>query len=194
METLQLAPDDDLPDAISPIAALMAGKKVAPDATDLLMQDHRQVASWFRSYQATAEEETRLYLVAQICLHLEAHMAFEEEAFYAAARELIDDQELIDHAVEEHEDAKTIMVRLRDDPTPGPRRDQLVEELEAGILSHVDEEEGVLFPKVRASGVDLYALGRSLAGRRAAVVSTLTGKPIPPVPLVLSNRMQEIPA
>jgi hypothetical protein len=184
MQTLPIEPNRAA-DPISPLAALLAGKKVGPDATELLAQEHRQVASWFRSYRVRTEEPVRLRLIEQICLHLEAHMQFEEEVFYAAARELLDEEGLLEHAEHEHAQARTIIAQLQAGPPAGEQRDQLVTNLEAAILLHVNEEEGVLFPKVRASGVDLYALGRSLAARRGEVMADLTGKPLPSIELGL---------
>jgi iron-sulfur cluster repair protein YtfE (RIC family) len=166
-------------DPVSLLAALSAGKKVAPDATDLLMQDHRQVMGWFRRYWMASEEGDRRQLVEQICLHLDVHMAFEEEVFYAAARELVDEPALLDHAEEEHDEARTIVQALQKDAGPGDQRDQLIARLETAIIAHVSQEEDVLFPQVRASGVDLYELGRSLAAARVQEMSLATGKPIP---------------
>jgi hypothetical protein len=166
-------------DPVSLFAVLTAGKKVAPDATDLLMQDHRQVMAWFDRYWVASEETDRRYLVRQVCLHLEVHMAFEEEVFYAAARDLIDDPALLDHSEAEHDQARALTLSLQRDQSPGDQRDQLVAQLEASIMTHVAQEEDVLFPKVRASGVDLYELGRSLAAARVQEMSVATDKPNP---------------
>jgi hypothetical protein len=178
MQTQQ-PPTQPSGDPVSLFAALTAGKKVAPDATDLLMQDHRQVMAWFRRYWMASEEADKQLLVQQICLHLDVHMAFEEEVFYAAARELIDEPALLDHAETEHEEARTIVQALQRDVSPGDQRDHLVAQLEAAIIAHVSQEEDVLFPQVRASGVDLYELGRSLAAARVQEMSLATGKRIP---------------
>jgi hypothetical protein len=182
-----VTPDDVRADPISPMAALLAGKKVAPDATDLLMQDHRTVQGWFRDYPALAEESAKSLLVRQICLALEAHMAFEEAVFYAAARDLTADDALIEHSIDEHDGARALIADLRKAPEPGEARDTLMAALEAAILEHVTQEEGVLFPQVRESGADLYALGRSLAARRTQAYAELTGKPTPPTPEALKS-------
>jgi hypothetical protein len=187
------APDEVRADPISLMAALLAGKKVAPDATDLLIQDHRAVQGWFREHQALSEETAKSFLVRQICLALEAHMAFEEAVFYAAARDLIGDDALVDHAVEEHDEAKSLMADLRKDGGPGHARDTLMAALEAAVTAHVTEEEAMLFPAVRASGADLYALGRALAARRAEAYAEFTGKPAPPTPEALKDMMEPTP-
>src|SRR4051795_11924733 len=40
-------------------AALVAGKKVPPDATQLLMMDHRTVLGWFRWYEQAEDPTVR---------------------------------------------------------------------------------------------------------------------------------------
>lgn len=42
--------------------------------------------------------------------------------------------------------------------------------LQEQILHHVEEEEGELFPQVEASELDLEALGKKMAERKAALL------------------------
>ncbi|HET8696078.1 MAG TPA: hypothetical protein VFO94_01255 [Gammaproteobacteria bacterium] len=64
---------------ISLRAALMTGKKVAPDATKLLAEDHRTVLGWFAWYEQSRDPATRAVLCRRICAALRAHMAAEEK-------------------------------------------------------------------------------------------------------------------
>ncbi|HTD83100.1 MAG TPA: hypothetical protein VK648_04850 [Gemmatimonadaceae bacterium] len=43
--------------------------------------------------------------------------------------------------------------------------------LQEQVLHHVEEEEGELFPQVEASELDLEALGKKMAERKAALIS-----------------------
>lgn len=174
-----LAPDDYLPDAISFSAALMAGKKMPPDAVNLLIQDHRQVQRWFLDYQASNEGTVREYLLRQICLHLKIHMQFEEELFYPSARQATGDDALVGAAVGDHNDTKRIITDIEAGGDPAAVED-LVFSLQVAIDAHIREEEDELFPEVRASGLDLIALGLRLAVRRSELFSEATGKPLPP--------------
>jgi iron-sulfur cluster repair protein YtfE (RIC family) len=178
MEASEFSSHDRSSEPISLVAALQAGKKVAPDATDLLMQDHRQVKEWFRRYR-TLDAAAAKRLLEQICIHLLAHMNCEEAVLYPEARQLVDEERLVDHSVEEHDEAKTIIRRLQSGELSAEEHQALVAGLESAILRHVEEEEAVLFPQIRASGSDLYAMGRGLAAVRAEVMSGLTGKPLP---------------
>src|SRR5690606_19204996 len=94
-----------------------------------------------------------------------AHMAAEEEVFYPGAQMQAQQPELVERARQEHEGARRIMEQIeRGDG--GADRDDLLRRLEAEIRTHVDEEETELFPAVRRSPMDLYAVGRAVAARR----------------------------
>src|SRR5690606_25016034 len=146
-------------------AALIAGKKVAPDATELLAEDHRVVLGWFDWYQAAREPALRERIVRKILMALRAHMHAEETVLYPAARLQVD-AALVDRATAEHDAAKGLMEQLEDPSVDEARRAELVGELETEIRAHVDEEENELFPAVRATEMDRYAVGRALASAR----------------------------
>src|SRR5436190_840949 len=76
--------DLDCAEPIRLAAALQTGKKVPPDVTELLAEDHRTVIGWFRWYEATPDRAVRSRLVERICVALLAHMAGEEEFLYPA--------------------------------------------------------------------------------------------------------------
>lgn len=179
---MSLSQEASRPDPISPAAALMAGKKVAPDATLLLEQDHRKVMAYFRAYESAQDSRVKLLLVAHICIELQAHMQLEEEIFYPVAREATGADELLEHAVEEHAEAKEMIAALRSAAEKGETRDEVVTKLQKAIADHVEEEETQLFAELRATDLDLYALGRRMAARRPEAFAQLTGKPAVPQP------------
>src|SRR5690554_4387042 len=95
-------------DPVFPGAAVMAGKKVPPDAIDLLTQDHRVVMFYFEAYERGSDAE-RLELERLIAINLLAHMALEEEIFYPAALGMTDEEELVAESYDEHEEAKQVL-------------------------------------------------------------------------------------
>lgn len=175
--------------AVDPVSlsdALSAGKKIPPQALHLLMQDHREVLGLFAAFEAAPDPAIKLKLARRICMDLKVHMQFEEELFYTAAGDALeeagqetDSEELIDDALDDHEDAKDLIAHLDTMTAVDEAFIDLVSALRAAIEQHVTVEETELFPKVRQTALDLYGLGGPMVIRRAELFSTCTGKPLP---------------
>lgn len=147
------------------------------DAIALLEADHREVDGYFEAYEGLSDPLEKKALAGRICLALKAHAQIEEEIFYPAARALIDDSTLLDEALVEHMGAKTLVAQIEGTPAGQGLFDAMVKVLGEQVRHHVLEEEGQLFPTVRASGADLAALGATLAARKAQVLAALTPDP-----------------
>ncbi|HYM47303.1 MAG TPA: hemerythrin domain-containing protein [Burkholderiaceae bacterium] len=55
-------------------------------------------------------------LAATICAELTVHTQVEEEIFYPASREVLDEEDLVDEAIVEHASAKDLIAQLADMP------------------------------------------------------------------------------
>jgi hemerythrin superfamily protein len=163
---------------------MAATKKAAPkgekresktDALALLTADHKEVKQLFKSYdslvEAEAEDDEKEALAEQICTMLTVHAAIEEEIFYPAARENIDEQDLLDEAEVEHATAKDLIEQIQDMDPEEDLFDAKVKVLGEYVAHHVKEEEDELFPKVKSSGLDLQALGEELAARKQQLMA-----------------------
>ncbi|HUQ50736.1 MAG TPA: DUF892 family protein, partial [Gammaproteobacteria bacterium] len=168
--------DLDFSEPIRLAAALQTGKKVPPDVTGLLAEDHRVVLGWFRWYEATTELPVRRRLVERLCLALRAHMAGEEEFFYPALREADSGAPSVEHAIAEHAQAKRIIEQLEQSPDEAAATDGLVAKLKNEIVAHVAEEETQLFPLARQVPIDLYEVGSAVAACRAATLLKLKAR------------------
>ena len=142
----------------------------APDAIALLKADHAEVHKLYKQYQKLvdqkADADTRATLAGKICQALTVHASIEEEIFYPAAREVIDDANVLDHADVEHASAKALIAQIESMHADETHYDAKVCVLCEYISHHVSEEEEELFPKVRRK-LDLKALGETLAARKA---------------------------
>ena len=142
------------------------------DACDLLDADHKAVKKMFKEYEELTNSRGRtvaqkkIDLARQICNELTVHAQIEEEIFYPALREATGADELLDEAEAEHQQAKDLIARIQPLRTADHTMDDLVSELARVIEHHVKEEREDLFPKARASGVDLQALGARLKERQ----------------------------
>lgn len=149
----------------------------ATDAIELLTADHEDVRMLFADYEDLVADGAsaldRAHLAKQICSALIAHAAIEEEIFYPAARESVEQPELLDQAEAEHGSAKALIAQIQRMDPASPQYDALVMQLQDAVDQHLHEEEGELFPQMQRSGVDLQQLGEQLAQRKEEVLDEL---------------------
>ena len=141
------------------------------DAIKLLKDDHKQVKTWFKDYEDLEDEAQKQALADKICLALTVHTQIEEEIFYPAAREGIDDDDLLDEAEVEHASAKQLIAEIKALKAGDRLFDAKVTVLGEYIDHHVEEEESELFPESRHSDLDLKALGLQLAERKQELMA-----------------------
>ncbi len=123
------------------------------DAIALLKDDHRTVEGLFKSFEnsGSGARKTRRKLVDQMITELSRHAAIEEEVLYPSARELMapDDGQVLE-SLEEHHVVKWELSELaKTDPTD-ERFEAKVAVMIENVRHHVHEEEGELFPFLRA--------------------------------------------
>ena len=149
------------PGAQPSAAAAMAGD----DALGLLIEDHERVRQLFERFD-DADSPQKRALAHQICQELKIHAQIEEEIFYPAARQQLDDEDLVDEAVQEHAEAKQLIAQIEAAGADEAEIETTVRELREAIEHHVEEEEAEMFPAMRAAGTDLVSLGEQLAERK----------------------------
>ena len=145
------------------------------DAITLLITDHQEVKELFERYKelaaSDAEDDAKRDLAEQICNMLTIHAAIEEELFYPAAWDALDDVLLLNEAAVEHQSAKDLIAQIQaSDPTDA-LYDAQVNVLGEYVNHHVQEEEGELFPKVQESDLDLEELGAEMSARQEELLS-----------------------
>ncbi len=153
--------------------AQAAPKTRAPDAIALLEADHRQVEEYFETYDGLTDDGEKKALADKICLALKVHTQIEEEFFYPPAREKTGDGDLVDEAIVEHMGAKTLIAQIEAGRPGQPLYDAKIKVLSEQVRHHVEEEEAELFPEVRATDLDLVALGAKLSARKAELTALL---------------------
>lgn len=139
------------------------------DAIALLTEDHKKVQKLFKDFEKLKEEEDeerRQQLVTMICAELTIHAQIEEEIFYPAARDAVDDEDLLDEAEVEHASAKNLIAQLSSMEPGDELYDAKVTVLGEYVNHHVKEEQDELFPKVRKAKVDTKALGEQMMERK----------------------------
>lgn len=150
------------------MAKTAKGGNKAPNAIELLKEDHASVKKSFKEFEKMDHKDTATVqeLVSTVCNELKVHTMIEEEIFYPAVREAIDDEDLMNEAQVEHDSAKELIRQLEgmkaDDPLFVANFTVLGEQIE----HHVKEEETEMFPEVRKAKLDLDALGEKMMARK----------------------------
>jgi hemerythrin superfamily protein len=143
------------------------------DAIRLLKEDHKQVKQWFQRFDKSDDDNEKQELANQICEALTLHAQIEEEIFYPAAYDALDEDgdDLVDEANVEHDTAKNLIAEIQEMSVGEPLFDAKVKVLGEYIDHHVQEEENELFPECKDAGMDLKALGEALAARKAELMT-----------------------
>ena len=137
------------------------------DAIALLIADHKKVQKMFKDFEKLGEDdEAKGELCTQICNELKVHTTIEEEIFYPALREAIEEQDLLDEAEVEHASAKELIEQLEQMKPGEDLFDAKVTVLGEYISHHVKEEQNEMFPKAKKSEVDMAALGEEMMERK----------------------------
>ena len=149
----------------------------AQDAIKLLKADHEDVAALFEQYEKQKKKNgsQKSDLIEKICSALSVHAEIEEEIFYPAARDALDQagDDLLDEAEVEHSSIKSLVEQLQSMMPNDELCDAKVKVLSEYVKHHVKEEEGELFPKVKKTDLDLEALGMELAERKAELMADM---------------------
>jgi hemerythrin superfamily protein len=138
----------------------------AQEATALLKADHKAVDALFEQYESARSATKKKAIVAQICTELTVHAQIEEEIFYPQVKEALKDKELIPEATVEHATLKELIAQLETAEPSDEMYDAKVKVLSEYVKHHVKEEQNEMFPKAKASKLDMHALGEQLQQRK----------------------------
>ena len=159
-------------------SARKGAKAQAQDAIAILSADHKNVKAMFEQYEDLKDDgdsEAKAALAARICLELTVHARAEEEIFYPAVREAIDDDDLMDEAEVEHATAKDLIAQIDEADPEDDLFDAKVKVLGEYIDHHVEEEEGEMFAKAKKAKLDMAELGARIEARKEELMAELAG-------------------
>ena len=149
----------------------------AQDAIALLTDDHKTVQKLFKEYekltQNDADEEEKGALAKRICMELAVHAQIEEEIFYPAVRDAIEETDLLNEAEVEHASAKDLIAEIAAMAPGEELYDATVTVLGEYVNHHVKEEQDEMFPQARKAKVDLAALGERMLARKQELMSQM---------------------
>jgi hemerythrin-like domain-containing protein len=164
------------------------------DALTFLRQDHKSVLGMLEVLNdaPTGDGATRSGLstmVTNLVIAESQHEAIEEQFFWPAVREVLEDGDaLADKAVAQEQEGKKLLQRL-EDGTPGdPDYQEALQEFVKAGREHIAYEQDVVWPAFEAaiSREDLVKLGEKLEAAKK-VAPTRPHPDTPPSPAVLKT-------
>jgi hemerythrin superfamily protein len=175
-------------------AALVAGREhpkitetsmpstTPADAIALLKADHRKVEALFEQFEKAKDNAGKQKLAQEICTELTVHATIEEEIFYPACKEAVED-DLEHEAYVEHDGAKVLIAEIAQGNPEDEFYDAKVMVLSEMIKHHVKEEEKPgegFFAQARKGDVDMEALGGTLQARKEQLLAAIKQGGLPP--------------
>jgi len=119
------------------------------DALELLKQDHQAVKDLFDQIDDAEDGKQRKKLFDQIDTQLNIHAHIEETVFYPEMQKIDELKDMVEEALEEHQEVKTLLEEIEGLDPDGDQFSASLEELMENVEHHVAEEEDETFPKVR---------------------------------------------
>ncbi len=141
--------------------------KKTQTALTMLKDDHDNVKELFEKFES-ASDGAKKKIVNEALNDLKLHAAIEEEYFYPALRQEMEDEDgLMEEADEEHHVAKVLIAELDAMTGDEDHWEAKFMVLAENIRHHIKEEEGEIFPKARKTDIDFVALGEQMAELKA---------------------------
>jgi len=142
----------------------MPTKDKTTNAIAMLKEDHQKVKELFERFEETNGSATKAKIVSEVLMALKVHATVEEELFYPALRQNIEDEEgIMDEADEEHHVAKVLIAELEKMTGDEDHWDAKFKVLAESVRHHIKEEEGKMFKEAKKTGIDFNILGSQMA-------------------------------
>ena len=171
METLSTSKPTSSPKSGSGTPA----KAKSKEATAMLRADHQLVSRLFEEYEAARSSSKKMQLVSRICMELTVHAQIEEEIFYPAVKQALNDHEIVPEAMVEQATMKDLIAQIEGIEPDGEMYDAKVKVLSEYVKHHVKEEHSEMFPKAKASNLDLVKLGEQMSARKEELMAEVDG-------------------
>lgn len=132
-------------------------------AFTMLKADHQTVKELFDKFEK-ADDSEKQEIVSQALEELKVHASIEEQLFYPALRQEMEDEDgLMDEADEEHHVAKILIAELEQMQGNEDNWEAKFMVLAENVRHHIKEEEGEIFPEAKKTDIDFMVLGQQMA-------------------------------
>ena len=146
----------------------------AVDLFEMLKTDHRQVQELFTKFE-DADKRTKASIAEEALTALEVHAAIEEELVYPAIAEVIEEEDLVNEAKEEHHVAKLLIKELHKMDAGDEEFATKFKVLGEIVGHHIEEEEGEMFPQAEEGGLETEELSQEVMKRKEKLMQKYEG-------------------
>ena len=143
-----------------------------PSAVELLREDHQKVQDLFEEFEG-ADNRSRQRIADQALTELEIHAKLEEGLVYPAIREALDEEDMMDEALEEHHVAELLIKELRKMGPKDERYKAKFTVLAEIVKHHIEEEESEILPQAEETDIDMAELGQEALALKEKLMSKL---------------------
>jgi hemerythrin superfamily protein len=144
--------------------------------TDMLREDHKKVKGLFEEFEQAEDSKTKQRIVETALMELEVHSKLEEELIYPAIRAEIDDDDLMDEALEEHHVVHGLLKELKKMKPSDERYDAKFTVLTENVRHHIKEEETEMFSKAQDCEIDWEGLSSQVMKRKEQLTAKKSPK------------------
>jgi hemerythrin superfamily protein len=148
----------------------------ASSIVDMLREDHQKVKDLFEEFENTEDSKEKQRIVETALMELEVHAKLEEDLIYPAIREEIDEEDLMDEALEEHHVVHVLVGELKKMKPRSERFDAKFTVLGESVKHHIQEEEGDMLPKAEGLDIDWEDLTQRVMKKKEQLMSKASGR------------------
>lgn len=138
------------------------------DPIQALVRDHDMVRKLADKYLNSSDMEVKKQAATQLLQAIHTHSRLEESIFYPNVRCL--DDNLVRHFEQDHLKVDDLLATLQGMELDEPRAEQMMRDMLNAVLSHIEEEETSLFPRLRQSNADMSDIGLQMQSFEANLI------------------------
>lgn len=148
----------------------MAKSVVVPGVIEMLKEDHDKVKALFEEFEA-ADDREKGEIAKTALQDLEVHAELEEKLIYPAIRAEIDEDDMMNEAVEEHHLVHVLIAELKKLKASDDKFKAKFTVLGELVKHHIEEEEGEMLPQAEKGNIDWDELEIRVMKRREQLMT-----------------------
>ena len=142
---------------------------------DMLKEDHKKVKGLFEEFKSAGGRE-RSEIAKTTIQELEVHADLEETLIYPAIRKEVDEDDMMNEAVEEHHLVHVLIKELKNLKPSDEKFKAKFTVLGELVKHHIEEEENEMLPQAEESVLDWESLETRVMKRKEALMAKANGR------------------